>query len=123
MNSIIQATTKLIKSRSVQSCKIRKEALCHFSTSPLPTPPASKNTSYPQALSPSPSDRDYVEGPTTHFGFEDVPIDQKESKVRSVFQNVAESYDVMNDLMSGGLHRYWKDELLSMTGVVVVSYI
>lgn len=59
----------------------------------------------------------YVQGSTTHFGFENVPIDQKEAKVRSVFQNVAESYDVMNDLMSGGLHRYWKDELLTMTGV------
>ncbi len=67
--------------------------------------------------------KSYVEGSTTHFGFEDVPIEEKESKVRTVFQNVAESYDVMNDLMSGGLHRYWKDELLSMTGVEAMSTI
>ena len=46
-----------------------------------------------------------------------MPIAEKEKKVRSVFKNVAESYDVMNDFMSGGLHRYWKDELLTMTGV------
>lgn len=64
---------------------------------------------------------DYVQGPTTHFGFENVPVEEKEKKVRTVFQNVAESYDVMNDLMSGGLHRYWKDELLKMTGVGPIS--
>lgn len=59
----------------------------------------------------------YISGTTTHFGFRNVPIDEKESEVRNVFENVAESYDVMNDLMSGGLHRLWKDELIDMTGV------
>lgn len=37
--------------------------------------------------------------------------------MRKVFESVADNYDVMNDLMSGGLHRLWKDELLAMTGV------
>jgi len=37
--------------------------------------------------------------------------------VKKVFENVADNYDVMNDFMSAGLHRYWKDELLQMTGV------
>ena len=60
---------------------------------------------------------DYLQGDKTHFGFEEVPIDMKEEKVRDVFRNVADSYDVMNDFMSGGLHRLWKDELLNMTGV------
>mmetsp|Transcript_14572 Transcript_14572/g.16950 ORF Transcript_14572/g.16950 Transcript_14572/m.16950 type:complete len:338 (-) Transcript_14572:44-1057(-) len=64
---------------------------------------------------------DYVQGNITHFGFENVPINQKEDKVRDVFKNVADNYDVMNDLMSGGLHRYWKDYLLTMTGVQPIS--
>ena len=45
---------------------------------------------------------------TTHFGFQKVAESEKASKVRSVFSSVANSYDVMNDLMSFGLHRLWK---------------
>ncbi|XAH22504.1 bifunctional demethylmenaquinone methyltransferase/2-methoxy-6-polyprenyl-1,4-benzoquinol methylase UbiE [Xylophilus sp. GW821-FHT01B05] len=45
---------------------------------------------------------------TTHFGFESVEEQEKARKVRSVFDSVAPKYDVMNDLMSGGLHRAWK---------------
>mmetsp|Transcript_2962 Transcript_2962/g.8615 ORF Transcript_2962/g.8615 Transcript_2962/m.8615 type:complete len:352 (+) Transcript_2962:134-1189(+) len=60
---------------------------------------------------------DYVAGPTTHFGYEDVSIEAKEGRVREVFESVADNYDIMNDFMSGGLHRLWKDELLRMTGV------
>lgn len=43
-------------------------------------------------------------------GFKTVAREEKESLVRQVFSNVAGSYDVMNDLMSGGLHRLWKDK-------------
>ena len=64
---------------------------------------------------------DYVTGPTTHFGYEDVSIETKEGRVREVFESVAGNYDIMNDLMSGGLHRLWKDELLRMTGVEAVA--
>ena len=60
---------------------------------------------------------DYVTGPTTHFGYEDVSVEAKESRVREVFESVADNYDIMNDLMSAGLHRLWKDELLRITGV------
>lgn len=42
-------------------------------------------------------------------GYEEVPIAEKAAKVGEVFGSVASSYDVMNDLMSGGLHRLWKD--------------
>lgn len=49
---------------------------------------------------------------TTHFGFETVPESQKESKVRGVFSSVATSYDTMNDLMSLGIHRLWKDHFV-----------
>jgi demethylmenaquinone methyltransferase / 2-methoxy-6-polyprenyl-1,4-benzoquinol methylase len=44
----------------------------------------------------------------THFGFEQVPVAEKAERVRGVFDAVAEKYDVMNDLMSLGLHRVWK---------------
>ena len=45
---------------------------------------------------------------TTHFGFQEVPETEKSAKVREVFASVAPSYDIMNDLMSGGMHRLWK---------------
>lgn len=45
---------------------------------------------------------------TTHFGFQEVPVDEKADRVGSVFDSVASRYDVMNDLMSAGLHRLWK---------------
>mmetsp|Transcript_14908 Transcript_14908/g.42454 ORF Transcript_14908/g.42454 Transcript_14908/m.42454 type:complete len:327 (+) Transcript_14908:30-1010(+) len=51
---------------------------------------------------------------TTDFGFQHVQADQKQNLVRQVFSSVAPSYDVMNDLMSGGLHRMWKDRLVEM---------
>ncbi len=44
----------------------------------------------------------------THFGFQSVEEDEKSSRVRSVFDSVAANYDIMNDLMSMGLHRAWK---------------
>jgi demethylmenaquinone methyltransferase / 2-methoxy-6-polyprenyl-1,4-benzoquinol methylase len=50
---------------------------------------------------------------TTHFGFHQVPIDDKQALVDDVFRNVASRYDLMNDLMSGGLHRAWKDALVT----------
>ncbi|MBF0621480.1 MAG: bifunctional demethylmenaquinone methyltransferase/2-methoxy-6-polyprenyl-1,4-benzoquinol methylase UbiE [Magnetococcales bacterium] len=45
---------------------------------------------------------------TTHFGFRDIPIGDKVSEVRRVFDSVAGNYDLMNDLMSMGVHRFWK---------------
>jgi demethylmenaquinone methyltransferase/2-methoxy-6-polyprenyl-1,4-benzoquinol methylase len=49
----------------------------------------------------------------THFGFRAVPLDEKQRLVDDVFHSVAGRYDLMNDLMSGGLHRAWKDALVS----------
>ncbi len=49
---------------------------------------------------------------TTHFGFEDVPESEKAGRVHGVFTRVASRYDVMNDLMSGGVHRLWKDAMM-----------
>ena len=45
---------------------------------------------------------------TTDFGFEAVSPSEKTARVREVFDSVADRYDLMNDLMSGGLHRLWK---------------
>src|SRR3954447_352321 len=49
----------------------------------------------------------------THFGFQDIPLADKQAKVDDVFHSVARRYDLMNDLMSGGLHRAWKDALVT----------
>ncbi|KAM6943832.1 2-methoxy-6-polyprenyl-1,4-benzoquinol methylase, mitochondrial [Lycodopsis pacificus] len=49
---------------------------------------------------------------STHFGFETVPETEKAKKVYKVFENVAQKYDTMNDAMSLGVHRLWKDVLL-----------
>lgn len=52
-------------------------------------------------------------GDTTSFGYKDVSRDERQGLVNGVFAAVAERYDLMNDLMSGGLHRLWKDDLIS----------
>ncbi|MGA8706296.1 MAG: bifunctional demethylmenaquinone methyltransferase/2-methoxy-6-polyprenyl-1,4-benzoquinol methylase UbiE [Steroidobacteraceae bacterium] len=54
---------------------------------------------------------------TTDFGFEQVPLRDKARRVRGVFDSVADRYDLMNDLMSGGAHRLWKQFTLSLTGL------
>ena len=56
---------------------------------------------------------------TTHFGAATIPAADKQRRVGEVFHRVAESYDVMNDLMSGGVHRLWKDEFVRMAGSIV----
>ena len=50
---------------------------------------------------------------TTHFGFRDVPLGEKQTLVNDVFHSVAQRYDLMNDLMSAGLHRVWKDIMIN----------
>src|ERR1700710_2281031 len=52
-------------------------------------------------------------GETTHFGFRDVPLGDKQTLVNDVFHRVASRYDLMNDLMSAGLHRVWKDIMIN----------
>ena len=54
---------------------------------------------------------------TTHFGYQTVDKNEKESKVASVFHSVAAQYDVMNDLMSFGIHRLWKRFTIDASGV------
>lgn len=54
---------------------------------------------------------------TTHFGFTDVPLEKKQKLVADVFDSVAIKYDLMNDLMSAGVHRLWKRFTIEKSGV------
>ena len=54
---------------------------------------------------------------TTHFGYREVPLKDKTALVRGVFESVAENYDLMNDLMSMGVHRLWKRYFVSSCGI------
>src|SRR5690606_22259097 len=54
--------------------------------------------------------------PTTHFGYQTVPESEKAKKVAEVFHSVAAKYDLMNDLMSGGVHRLWKRFTIELSG-------
>jgi demethylmenaquinone methyltransferase/2-methoxy-6-polyprenyl-1,4-benzoquinol methylase len=57
------------------------------------------------------------EKPETHFGFQTVPENEKAAKVGAVFHSVAKRYDLMNDVMSAGLHRTWKRFAVEISGV------
>jgi demethylmenaquinone methyltransferase/2-methoxy-6-polyprenyl-1,4-benzoquinol methylase len=57
------------------------------------------------------------EDKTTHFGYREVPVREKAGLVREVFDSVAGDYDLMNDLMSLGVHRIWKREFVANSGV------
>jgi demethylmenaquinone methyltransferase/2-methoxy-6-polyprenyl-1,4-benzoquinol methylase len=54
---------------------------------------------------------------TTHFGFQQVPVTEKTDRVARVFRSVAGRYDLMNDLMSWGLHRLWKEQAVNLAVV------
>ena len=57
------------------------------------------------------------DGPHTHFGYQEVPEAEKARRVDGVFTSVAGKYDLMNDLMSVGMHRAWKAFTLAQSGV------
>ena len=54
---------------------------------------------------------------TTHFGFREVPVEEKTGLVHEVFESVAGKYDLMNDLMSLGVHRLWKRDFVANSGI------
>lgn len=99
-----------ILTRSLTRTRLRPSLLLSAAAPPSSLVFAHNTLSTTTSTSSSPPD-------TTHFGFANVPRHEKEGKVREVFANVADSYDVMNDFMSGGLHRYWKDYLVERTAV------
>lgn len=55
----------------------------------------------------------------THFGFQQVPEQEKAARVRGVFDSVAGNYDLMNDLLSGGMHRLWKRYTIAVSGAKI----
>lgn len=78
---------------------------------------AIKKTNY-HIISPIVADKAFFSSRSTaDFGFKDVNASDKEHMVKEVFSKVAHKYDVMNDLMSVGAHRLWKDELINMMGL------
>ncbi|MCL2162538.1 MAG: bifunctional demethylmenaquinone methyltransferase/2-methoxy-6-polyprenyl-1,4-benzoquinol methylase UbiE [Betaproteobacteria bacterium] len=66
---------------------------------------------------PADSPEQAASGQTTHFGFQTVTEDLKQKKVAGVFSSVAQKYDIMNDVMSLGLHRLWKAFTIRLAGV------
>ena len=58
-----------------------------------------------------------TEKETTDFGYQEIPIKEKIEKVANVFHSVAKKYDIMNDLMSGGIHRLWKRTAIERAGL------
>ena len=65
------------------------------------------------AISPRNSEHRHAQGETTHFGEQTVALEDKQGLVNEVFHGVADRYDLMNDLMSGGVHRLWKDAMVA----------
>ncbi|WWC70369.1 uncharacterized protein I206_104319 [Kwoniella pini CBS 10737] len=104
-------TRQLLRSIPTSSKpRISSSIRCISSSSITAQIPNSTATSSNNAAGPSLTSS---QGRTTHFGFKEVPEEQKETLVGSVFSSVASSYDVMNDAMSLGIHRIWKDSFVS----------
>ncbi|KAL7409305.1 UbiE/COQ5 methyltransferase [Mrakia frigida] len=105
--SKFSSRSSLLRPSAISSLARSQSTLPPAPTPTPPTTPAPSISPLTQAASPA-SDK------TTHFGFKTVPEADKESLVRGVFSSVASSYDVMNDAMSLGIHRLWKDSFVSI---------
>ncbi|UQC73646.1 ubiquinone/menaquinone biosynthesis methyltransferase [Colletotrichum lupini] len=103
-HSIAMATRRAL--RSSWSARSLSNQLS-TSPSPISRPFAIASRSINTSTDPS------ADGKTTHFGFKTVPESEKADRVAGVFHSVADSYDRMNDLMSFGWHRIWKDHFVS----------
>jgi demethylmenaquinone methyltransferase/2-methoxy-6-polyprenyl-1,4-benzoquinol methylase len=71
----------------------------------------------PKSSKPPAGSADAPPASSVDFGYEEVPAHEKARRVRAVFDSVADKYDVMNDLMSAGVHRLWKRYTLGQTGL------
>eukprot|EP00112_Aurelia_sp_Birch-Aquarium-sp1_P005708 Seg1647.6 transcript_id=Seg1647.6/GoldUCD/mRNA.D3Y31 product="2-methoxy-6-polyprenyl-1 4-benzoquinol methylase mitochondrial" protein_id=Seg1647.6/GoldUCD/D3Y31 len=124
--ALLRNLQKIHPNRCVSCCKLqrqtKKEANEYWQANPLRQTRGFSGCSsllgQPEKASPPPDDSDDHHSHKddqkswTHFGYEDVLESEKKQKVYDVFANVAESYDLMNDVMSGGLHRLWKDHFV-----------
>ncbi len=59
----------------------------------------------------------------TNFGYEEIPLSNKADRVKGVFSRVALDYDIMNDIMSAGMHRFWKDDFVDGLKVEDVAFV
>src|SRR5690606_26445654 len=73
-----------------------------------PRPPHSDAPMSDTPANSTPAEQAEANAKTTHFGFQTVKVEETASKVAQVFHSVAARYDLMNDLLSGGVHRLWK---------------
>ncbi|KDN41877.1 hypothetical protein K437DRAFT_258100 [Tilletiaria anomala UBC 951] len=104
--------------RDSSSCTPNVDA---SSVSSTPSPSAAHRSPAPAAAAGGPASSSSAASgglggaadPTTHFGFRTIPESTKETLVGGVFSSVASSYDLMNDAMSLGIHRLWKDAFVS----------
>ena len=78
-----------------------------------PPPPAGSSSGVPGGRCAPADPSSSPSAATTHFGYREVPLESKAGLVRGVFDAVAPQYDLMNDVMSAGLHRLWKDRLVA----------
>ena len=113
-----------------ESANNNTDKVSPFLTEPLPTgTPQGQQQSLEQKLTSTPTNGSVPKynlprgantgnvGETTHFGFKTVNSEEKAQKVAEVFHSVASKYDIMNDLMSFGIHRLWKRFAINMSGV------
>jgi demethylmenaquinone methyltransferase/2-methoxy-6-polyprenyl-1,4-benzoquinol methylase len=73
---------------------------------------SAKSSSSGPAESPAPAPEASSAEAVTHFGYQDIPETEKHGRVQGVFESVASNYDLMNDLMSAGIHRLWKGAMI-----------
>lgn len=102
------AASYMLRSRRVASRTLTAPAMRHYAS-------ASASGSAAGDASGS-ADTTSSNGRTTHFGYQTVPEEEKERLVGHVFESVASQYDLMNDVMSAGVHRLWKDTMVGMIG-------
>ncbi|WP_282604638.1 class I SAM-dependent methyltransferase [Pelagibius sp. Alg239-R121] len=73
---------------------------------------SAKSSSIPGSGQGDPKSDGSTPDAVTHFGYQDVPVAEKRGRVQGIFESVASNYDLMNDLMSGGIHRLWKSAMI-----------
>ena len=93
------------------------QTLSQQTTSPQTTSPQTQESPAQGSAEPTTPTPSNNLGGTTHFGFKTVPTAEKQAKVAEVFHSVAAKYDLMNDLMSMGIHRLWKRFAITLSGV------
>ncbi|OLY84939.1 2-methoxy-6-polyprenyl-1,4-benzoquinol methylase, mitochondrial [Smittium mucronatum] len=102
----LRARRRYFKNNSIFVQKANSSVITEAST------PSASSSSNPIQAESNPSKNISSQTKYTHFGFDTVPENSKEKLVGSVFSNVATKYDIMNDAMSGGIHRLWKDHFI-----------